>query len=108
MATASPQHFDVILITGEKEETIGRVEADSSFRLKIVTAVDEHRQFLDETLQRINNKDVMHVEVVPPEGAPKFALYSRAVSRNEAGFLPELQVYLKTYYDLTLRPATSQ
>ena len=106
MAAASVQLFDVVLASNEREHIIGRVEADPSFELKIVTALDKHRPFLEETVQEMNKKDLMHVEVAPPEGSPKFTLYSRAVTRTEAEFLTELLSYLKKYYDLTLRPVS--
>ena len=109
MPTQSSQLFDVILTDEDgKEITIGRVEADQRFQLKVVSAVDEQKEFLDETLELVNDKDVLHVEAAPPEGAPKFAVYSRQIERGKPEFAAEMQAYLNTYYDLALKPVAGK
>ena len=101
-----PQQFEVIFTDeDEKEINIGRVEADPNFNLKVVSAVPEHKEFLEETLDLVNEKKVLHVEAAPPEGAPKFAIYSREVERGKPEFAIEMQAYLASYYDLNLKPA---
>jgi hypothetical protein len=103
---AQPQVFDVIFTDeDEKEINIGRVEADPNFKLKIVSAAPEHKEFLAETLDLVNDKNVLHVEAAPPEGAPKFAVYSREVERGKSEFAGEMLSYLSSYYDLNLKPA---
>lgn len=99
------QVFDVIFTDeDDKEVNIGRVEADPTFRLKIVSAAPEHKEFLEETMELVNDKTVLHVEAAPPEGAPKFAVYSREVERGKPEFAAEMQSYLASYYDLNLKP----
>jgi len=101
-----PQVFDVIFTDeDEKEINIGRVEADPNFNLKIVSAAPEHKEFLEETLDLVNEKKVLHIEAAPPEGAPKFAVYSREVERGKPEFANEMQAYLASYYDLNLKLA---
>ena len=69
------QVFEVIFTDeDDKEINIGRVEADPSFKLKIVSAAAEHKEFLEETMDLVNDKKVLHVEAPPPQGAPKFAV----------------------------------
>lgn len=101
------QLFDVIFTDeDEKEMNIGRVEADPSFTLKIVSAVPEHKEFLEETVDLVNEKKVLHVEAAPPEGAPKFAVFSKQIERGKPEFAAEMQTYLASYYDLNLKPAS--
>ena len=100
------QAFDVIFTDeDDKEINIGRVEADPNFNLKIISAVPEHKEFLEETVELVNEKKVLHIEAAPPEDAPKFAVYSREVERGKPEFAGEMQAYLSSYYDLNLKPA---
>jgi len=99
------QVFDVIFTDeDEKEINIGRVEADPSFKLKIVSAAPEHKEFLEETVDLVNDKKVLHVEAPPPKNAPKFAVYSKQVERGKPEFASEMQSYLSSYYHLNLKP----
>jgi hypothetical protein len=106
MATATSQLFDVLLADDDENQVnIGRVEADPNFNLKIVSVVPEQEEFLTETVELVNDKDVLHVEAPPPEGAPMHAVFSRQVRRSAPEFPAEMQSYLQSYYDLTLKPA---
>ena len=99
------QVFDVIFTDeDDKEIKIGQVEADPSFKLKIVSAAPEHKEFLEETLDLVNDKKLLHVEAPPPEGAPKFAVFSKQIERGKPEFASEMQSYLSSYYDLNLKP----
>lgn len=109
MPAKSPQLFDVILTDEDGKQTnIGRVEADSAFRLKVVSADAKQKEFLEETMELVNAKAVLHVEAPPPAGAPKFAVYSRELKRGADGFAAELQAYLKSYYDIVLKPVAEK
>ncbi|MEI6722227.1 MAG: hypothetical protein WCO67_15795 [Betaproteobacteria bacterium] len=111
MPTKAPQQFDVIYTETDDDDddekqtnsTIGRVEADANFILKVVSAVPDQKEFLDETVELVNEKQVLHVEAPAPKGAPKFAVASRKVERGTPEFAAELQTYLATYYDITLQ-----
>jgi hypothetical protein len=108
MPDAAPQVFDVVLTEeGTQEAIIGRVEADATFRLKVLSAEADQQEFLAETVELLNDKDVLHVKTDPPEGAPRFAVSSLTIERTQPEFLAELQAYLERYYDLTLRPVTA-
>ena len=98
--------FDVLLARNGQSAKIGRVAADTSYHLRVVSAEPGQKQFLTETVELMNGKEVLHAEAPATPGAPKFAEASRSVPRSSPEFLAQLQVHLKQYYDLTLKPVS--
>ncbi len=103
-ATATgAQLFDVY--EAKEPAKIGQVSATTNGLLRIVSAVPGKKQFLQETVELVNNKPSLFVEAPAAPGAPQYANASRTVPRSSPEFLKELRAYLQQYYDLTLKPA---
>ncbi|TAK86325.1 MAG: hypothetical protein EPO01_16335 [Aquabacterium sp.] len=69
-------------------------------RLKLTAARDSHRNKLGQAIADINAQEGLHLEIAPPEGAPKFAVASRLVERGDEDYLDALQDYFRKYYKL--------
>jgi hypothetical protein len=100
------QVYDVILAKhGGSQKKIGQVAVDKEYRLQVVSVISRQKDFLTDIVDTMNAKTNLHTEAAPPEGAPRFSDYSRAVERSSPAFFTQLQAHLKQYYDLILQPA---
>ena len=98
--------FDVILAKHSgSQKKIGQVAVDKEYRLQVVSVIPSKKNFLTEIADVMNAKTNLHAEAAPPEGAPRFSVFSRVVDRSSPAFFTQLQAHLKQYYDLILQSA---
>jgi hypothetical protein len=99
------QVYDVILARHSgSQKKIGQVTVEKEYRLQVVSVIRSQKGFLTDTIDAMNAKTNLHAEAPPPQGSPQFSDVSRVVDRNSPAFFPQLQAYLKQYYDLILQP----
>jgi hypothetical protein len=92
-----------VLHEGDRETVVGQVTLDDRARIAVVASQPGREEWLRRLTQRMNEKNVMHIDAPPPKGSPRETLASRNVRRDDPAFVPALKTYLRTYYDLELR-----
>jgi hypothetical protein len=103
-AWAEPASFVAVSHDGGRETIIGHVAVDDRGRISIRSAETGHDAWLRRVAARANGKQVMSIDVPPPDGSPRHTEASRNIRRGDPTFVPALKDYLVTYYDLELRP----
>jgi hypothetical protein len=98
------QSFDAVLHQGNHEVTVGRMTLDPRARLAVVSAEPDRADWLRRLAVEVNATDVMHVDVAPTPDAPTFTSASRIIRRGDPEFVPALKNYIRTYYDIEMRP----
>jgi hypothetical protein len=84
--------------------TLGQVALDAECHITVISTEPDGADSLGKIMTRMNNKPVLHVDMPPPVGAPRFALASRLVQRGDPEFQTQLEAQLSQYYDIELRP----
>ena len=105
---ASAGRYTAIEIDDSQEHILGNVVLDAAGMINVEPSADgadnEGLLTLARIAERMNAKPVMHVDTPPPPGSPRFALATRSVKRDNSAFIPALKDYLRTYYNIELRP----
>jgi hypothetical protein len=106
MSKSSTTKYQVILHEedGTPPRPIGVVEIGPDHRLAVISTVPDRSEFLRDLAERTNDLAVLHVDVAPPPGARRGALFSKPLARHEGGFREALLERLRRYYDLELKP----
>jgi hypothetical protein len=102
---APPKRYTVIQRDDtDATHTLGEVSLDADSKISVVSAAPDGAETLNKIVERMNNKAVLHVDAPPPPSAPRFALASRMVKRDDPEFRSELEAQLRQYYDIELQP----
>lgn len=81
---------------------LGAVSMDGAGRLAVVEAPPEHAENLGRIIREMNDSAVLFVRIPPPPGAPRYAVASRQVRRDDPEFVATLRAQLDVYYGITL------
>ena len=102
--TTQSRRYAVVQLDDRREQDLGTVLLNDAGQITAEPGAADGNEKLAVIIQSMNSTDVMHVNVTPPEGAPRYAVASRVVRRGEPEFVPLLIEDLRKYYDLELRP----
>jgi hypothetical protein len=96
--------FDVFSVDDETDEEtlIGKVGCDHEGRLNVHEVDPEHAVYLNNAVERVNQKDTLAEFAPPQDESPRFTVGSRVVQRTDDDFVATLQAYLLRYYGLSL------
>src|SRR5438067_2140141 len=104
MAEPNRTHFYVVKsdpLSGQRS-LLGKLGLEDNGMLKLVSAEPSHQKFLQDLVSSINRKPLLHVSVMPPPDAPRYATYSQAIERTDPQFLEALQCFLAKNYRVFL------
>jgi hypothetical protein len=99
----------IILHDDDDEETateIGEASLGEDGALTIMRADPQHAEMLADMAEEVNGMDDINVEMPPPEGARPMTKYTRKVERGAEEFPDALRGFLRTYFDVELRPTS--
>lgn len=102
-AAAWAQRFQAILHEAGHDQTVGIVQLDAQRHLSVVSASPDRAAWLHKLVGDVNAEDVLHLDVPPPAGSPRFADTTAPVPRSDPRFPDALRQHLERYYDVTLR-----
>jgi len=104
MAELDKVRFQVIKAeagTGRRRR-LGEVDLDTDGVLTVADAVADAREYLNRLVTGINRKPLLHVGILPPAGAPAYAVCTRGIARPDPRFFDALQAFLAKHYGVFL------
>lgn len=97
--------FLVIHVKPDHTETpIGEVQIDDAGMLTLLSASPAQRDYLEDWVKRLNEREDFMLKVPPPEGtdAPMFSVFGQSFSRTEPTFIDNLKTYVRQLYGIKL------
>ena len=100
-------HYDMLLHKTGSTAVVGVVSLDPRFMLQVISTVPERDAWVRSLVARTNRIKTLHLDAPPPADAPKFAMASQPITREDTRFRQALTEELRKYYGIELQASAN-
>ena len=91
-----------IAVENGQQTVLGEIELAADNTLTVLSASDEHRDYLDQLTKSVNGQDVLGVKAPAAEGDSRYELSMRVYRREDDDFANGIKHYAQSYYSIRL------